>query len=448
MSLGVVTGPRENWRGERRNGNIPSPKDNRAPAHAPNEMTTASVPTQARPFAPSPNVAQLKESATIAASVRAKALKAQGRAIIDLGAGEPDFDTPAFIREAAKAAIDDGATRYTATEGILPLREAIAADANARLAPGLARVEPAEVVVGAGTKQALFNACFVLFGPGDDVLIPTPAWTSYYEMVALARATPVPVYGDAANDLLVDVDALARAATPRTRGLLINSPCNPTGAVYSREHFAAILALAEERGWWVVSDEIYRRIAYDAAAASAFELATSRDRLVVVDGVAKSYAMTGWRIGWAVAPRAVAQAIANLQSHTTSNAAAVSQHAAVAALTRRDEATVAVHEMVAEFKARRDACLALLAEGESPRVVRPAGAFYLFFDVGDVPGGAQGSGATFATAMLEQHGVALVAGNAFLAPNWVRMSYAAPMADVLEGVRRIVGAWRTMRRPG
>ena len=403
-------------------------------------MTSVSAPA---PITLSANVASLKASATIAASARAKALKAQGKPIIDLGAGEPDFDTPSFIRDAAKAALDAGATRYTATEGILPLREQIARHANRLLAPHLAPVQANEVVVGAGTKQALFNSCFSLFGPGDEVLIPTPAWTSYFEMVSLARATAVAVPGRREDDLLCDADALDRAATRRTKGLMLNSPCNPTGAVYDRGRFADILALAAERGWWVISDEIYRRIAYDRPAASALELSPARDRLVIVDGVAKSYAMTGWRIGWAIAPRLVAQTIANLQSHTTSNAAAVSQHAAVAALANDDLAEPAITAMVAEFRARRDACLALLASGPAPDAIRPAGAFYLFIDVSAAGTGPEGAGAAFAARLLDEHHVAVVAGSAFGARDYIRMSTAAPLADVREGLSRIIALWRT-----
>ncbi|HEY9479418.1 MAG TPA: aminotransferase class I/II-fold pyridoxal phosphate-dependent enzyme, partial [Gemmatimonadaceae bacterium] len=269
-------------------------------------------------FTPSANIAQLKESATIAVSSRAKALRAAGRDIIDLGAGQPDFDTPEFIRRAAQRAIDEGATRYTATEGIPPLREAIAAHANA-LYRGEGSIVPGEVVVSTGSKQSLFNACFVLFGPGDEVLIPTPSWTSYYEMVALARAEPVAVYGDPTNGFKVSAESLAAAATPRTRGVMLNSPCNPTGAVYDRGELEAILSLAEERGWWLISDEIYRQISYGPTAAlSLLELAGSRERLVITDGVAKAYAMTGWRIGWTIAPREVSRAMTALQSHTTS----------------------------------------------------------------------------------------------------------------------------------
>ncbi|MDQ4080859.1 MAG: pyridoxal phosphate-dependent aminotransferase, partial [Gemmatimonadota bacterium] len=388
------------------------------------------------------NIAQLRESATIAVSARAKALRAAGRAVIDLGAGEPDFPTPEFIRRAAQNAIDAGATRYTATEGILPLRQAIA-----RLAAEQgAQVDAANAVVSTGSKQSLFNACFCLFGPGDEVLVPTPSWTSYYEMVALARATPVPVYGDRTNGLKVSPAVLEGAATSATAGIMLNSPCNPTGAVYSREELAALLELANERGWWVISDEIYREIAYAGApATSAFEVAPSLDRLVVIDGVAKAYAMTGWRIGWAIAPGELAAAMTAFQSHTTSNAAAPSQHAALAALTNREAANSSIASMVAEFQRRRDAVLSIVRAERDLDVVDPEGAFYLFVRVGgDDP--ARDDGATFARRLLDEHEVAVVPGSAFRMPGWVRMSYAAPIADAVEGTRRLVQLWRAMRQ--
>ena len=395
-----------------------------------------------RTFAPSENIAQLRESATIAVSTRAKALRAAGRAVIDLGAGEPDFPTPEFIRRAAQSAIDAGATRYTATEGILPLRQAISRLASEQGA----EVDASNVVVSTGSKQSLFNACFCLFGPGDEVLVPTPSWTSYYEMVALARATPVPVYGGRANGLKVSFARLEAAATSATVGIMINSPCNPTGAVYSREELAAVLELANERGWWVISDEIYREITYAGApATSAFEVAPSLDRLVVIDGVAKAYAMTGWRIGWAIGPRELAAAMTALQSHTTSNAAAPSQHAALAALTNRDAARSSITSMVAEFRRRRDAVLSIVRAERDIEVVEPDGAFYLFIRVGgDDP--ARDEGAAFARRLLDEHEVAIVPGSAFLMPGWVRMSYAAPIADAIEGTRRLVQLWRAIRQ--
>jgi aspartate aminotransferase len=404
-------------------------------------MSLLAGPRSNRAFAPSANIAQLRESATIAVSVRAKALRAAGRPVIDLGAGEPDFETPEFIRRAAQRAIDAGATRYTATEGILPLRDAIARWAGERGAD----VTPAQVVVSTGSKQSLFNACFCLFGDGDEVLIPTPSWTSYYEMVALARATAVPVYGDPAMGLKVTPSMLEAASTPRTRGVMLNSPCNPTGAVYSRDELAALVECAQERGWWVISDEIYRVIAYgDTPATSALEVAPSLDRLVLVDGVAKAYAMTGWRIGWAIAPRELALAMTAFQSHTTSNAAAPSQHAALAALTNREAAQASVTAMVAEFRRRRDAVLAVVRAEPELEIIEPQGAFYLFARVGD-DRPARDDGARFARRLLEEHEVAIVPGSAFLMPGWVRMSYAAPIDAVVEGTRRLVSLWRETR---
>lgn len=396
-------------------------------------------------FSASSNISQLRESATIAVSQRARALKAAGRAIIDLGAGEPDFPTPDFILRAAQQALDEGATRYTAVEGILPLREAIASRASAESRSG--PVSPAEVVVTTGSKQALFNACFALFGEDDEVLVPTPAWTSYYEMVELARAKAVPVTGEAARGFKVTPAALERHATDQTRGLMLNSPCNPTGSVYGPEELRAIVDLAEDRGWWVVSDEIYRRIAYGAPAAGALSVASRRARLVVVDGMAKAYAMTGWRIGWAIAPPPVARALTALQSHTTSNATTVAQHAALAALNRRDEAESAIALMVARYRERRDAGLAILRGAGLP-VVQPDGAFYLFIDVSGASPAGEDAGSSFATRLLEEQGVAVVPGAAFHLPGWVRASYAATLDDVAEGMRRLVSCYAAMAGDG
>jgi aspartate aminotransferase len=381
---------------------------------------------------------------TIAVSQHAKRLRAEGRAIIDLGAGEPDFDTPEFVREAATRAIrSGGASRYTAVEGIAPLRSAIA-ERTSENARGHG-ITSGEVLVSGGSKQAIFNACFTLFGPGDEVLIPTPAWTSYYEIVELARARAVEVPGDRARGLTIDVDALTRAATPRTRGVILNSPCNPTGSVYDDAALDALLSLAEANEWWVIGDEIYKRLSYDAPAPGLLDVARSRERLVVIDGVAKSYAMPGWRIGWSVAPLALTKAMAALQSHVTFHPAAIAQHAAVAALTERDASDAAVSAMVASYRERRDAAHALLEDARVPHV-RPQGAFYLFIDVSAAARGEADAGSAFAAAALEEEGVALVPGAAFRAPDWVRLSYAAPVADVLEGVRRVAALYR--RRAG
>jgi len=381
-------------------------------------------------FAPSANIAELQESATIAVSTRAKAMRAAGRSIIDLGAGEPDMPTPAYIMAAAHRALDAGATRYTMVEGIAPLRQRIAE--RAAVTHGAA-IDANQVVVSTGTKQALFNACFSIFGPGDDVLVPTPAWTSYYEILSLARANPIIVRGSVNRSFRVTPDDLRKAATPRTRGLILNSPNNPTGAVYSRRELTELVGLAESKGWWVISDEIYRAISYDGPATSVLEIAKDVSRIVVVDGVAKAFAMPGWRIGWSISTVATARAMTALQSHTTSNAATISQHAALAALSDPAAEAAANTEMMASFRRRRDAGLSLLREA-GVEVVAPAGAFYLFIRVGSV--------ARFAEDLLESTGVAVVPGAAFQAPEWIRLSYAAPDDQVVDGLRKVIAALR------
>jgi aspartate aminotransferase len=394
------------------------------------------------PFVPSANIAQLRESATIAVSQKAKALKAAGRTIIDLGAGEPDFDTPAFIRGAAAEAVEQGATRYTAVDGILPLRQVIAAQANERY-HGADTVKATDVVVSTGSKQSLYNACVCLFGPGDEVLVPTPAWTSYYEMVELARATAVEVLGDPANGFKVTAAMLAAHATPRTKGIMLNSPSNPTGSVYAPDELRAILDLARSRGWYVISDEIYQRIAYGSPAVSALDVATERDRLIVINGVAKAYAMTGWRIGWSISSPAIAKAMTAFQSHTTSNAATVSQHAALAALERRADADAAVNAMVAAFHTRRDAALAILREEPRIEVLDPQGAFYLFFKA-PAPAGGVSDGDAFCARLLDEVGLAIVPGSAFRTPEWVRVSYAAEQSEVERAMHLLVKTYRAV----
>jgi aspartate aminotransferase len=389
-------------------------------------------------FTRSQNIAELRESATIAASARAKALRAAGRTVIDLGAGEPDMPTPAYVMDAAHRALDAGATRYTAVEGILPLRARIAERASAihgRL------IGADQVVVSVGTKQALFNACFSIFGLDDEVLVPTPAWTSYYEILSLARANPVIVRGDASRSFRVTPGDLEAAASSRTRGIVLNSPCNPTGAVYSRAELERVAECCRANGWWLVSDEIYRAISYDEPATSVLEVSPSLDRLVIVDGVAKSFAMPGWRIGWSVSTAGAARAIAALQSHTTSNAATISQHAALAALSDPAAEQAARTQMVSAFRRRRDAALRLLREA-GVEMLEPQGAFYFFIRVGPATPDDPAPGSRFAEVLLESDGVAVVPGAAFHAPEWIRVSFAAADADVLEGISRLIGRLR------
>ena len=384
-------------------------------------------------FSASPNIAELRESPTIAVSAKAKAMRAAGTQVIDLGAGEPDQATPAYVMEGAQRALAAGATRYTAVEGIAPLRERIAKRATELHGK---TVNAGQIVVSGGTKQALFNACFCVFGQGDDVLVPTPGWPSYYEILSLARANPTIIRGSAAASFKVSAAELRDAATSRTRGVIINSPCNPTGAVYSRDELRAIRDLADRRGWWIISDEIYREISFDAPATSLLEVMDGFDRVIVVDGVAKAFAMPGWRIGWSISSEPAAKAMAALQSHVTSNAATISQHAALAALSDDPSERRARSAMLSDFRRRRDAAVSVLrAAGAS--FVEPAGAFYLFIKVGDATAGDPEPGSRFARELLDSKHVAVVPGVAFHAPEWIRLSYAAADADVMEGVRRV-----------
>jgi aspartate aminotransferase len=341
--------------------------------------------------------------------------------------------------EGAAHALEAGATRYTAVEGIAPLRARIAERATRLHGKP---IDASQVVVSGGTKQALFNACFCVFGLGDEVLVPTPAWPSYYEILSLARANAMIVRGLPTNGFKVTAEQLGGAATARTRGVVINSPSNPTGAVYSRAELESIVRLAGERGWWVVSDEIYREISYDGAATSLLEVIDGFERAVVVDGVAKAFAMPGWRIGWSISSPVAAKAMAALQSHVTSNAATISQHAALSALSDEVSELEARERMMTAFRKRRDAATATLRE-HSIQFVEPAGAFYLFIRVGRATSADPEPGTSFAKDLLETKLVAVVPGAAFHAPEWIRLSYAAADHDVMEGLRRITAMLRT-----
>src|SRR5438128_5679945 len=337
----------------------------------------------------SPNLHPLETSATIAISQEAKRRKAAGEDVIDLGAGEPDFPTPSLPSDAGVRAIREGKTHYPANEGILELRAAAAKHLS--LLSGGRPVNADQFVVSNGSKQSLFNACFCLFGPGDVVAIPAPAWVSYPQIVHLTRARPVLVPGDPEWGLKVSVRELARML-PAATGLLLCSPCNPTGSVYTHAELKAIAQWARERNVWVITDEIYRRSHYGTGPAPSFldlpdELLA---RVVVIYGVSKAYAMTGWRIGLALAPAAVAKAMAALQSHTTTGANHPAQYAAAAALSdERVEEDVA--RMVVEFRRRRDLVVARFRQAvPGVEFVEPMGAFYFFFRV-DSFGGIGGT---------------------------------------------------------
>jgi aspartate aminotransferase len=382
----------------------------------------------------SPNLQHLETSATIAISAEAKRRKAAGEDVIDLGAGEPDFPTPAIPADAGIRAIKDGKTHYPANEGILELRAAAAKHLS--LLSGGRPVNADHIVVSSGSKQSLFNACFTLFGPGDVVAIPAPAWVSYPQIVHLARARPVMIAGDPEWSLKVSVKDLERML-PGASGVILCSPCNPTGGVYTHAEIRAIAQWAKDKKIWVIADEIYRRIHYGPGPAPSFldlpdELL---ERVVVIYGVSKAYAMTGWRIGLALAPGRIAKAMAALQSHTTTGANHPAQFAAAAALgDERVEQDVA--RMLAEFRKRRDLLVARFRQ-ELPGVefVDPLGAFYFFFRVDSF---GKITGTEFCTRLVTENGVALVPGAAFGDDRWVRLSYAAANEEITRGLERIV----------
>ena len=387
-----------------------------------------------QPTGLSTNLQHLETSATIAVSQEAKRRRAAGEDVIDLGAGEPDFATPAIPAEAGIKAIREGKTKYPANEGILELRAAAATHLS--LQAGGRPVNADHIVVSNGSKQSLFNACFTVFGPGDVVAIPAPAWVSYPQIVHLARARPVLIPGDPEWGLKVSVREMERML-PAATGLILNSPCNPTGSVYTHGELKAIATWAKSRRIWVIADEIYRRIHYGTGPAPSFLDLPDEflERVIVIYGVSKAYAMTGWRIGLALAPAAVAKAMAALQSHTTTGANHPAQYAAAAALSdERVEADVA--RMVAEFRRRRDLVVARFRQAvPGVEFVEPLGAFYFFFRV-DSFGGI--SGTEFCTRLVAEKGVALVPGAAFGDDRWVRLSYAAATADIERALDRIV----------
>jgi len=387
-----------------------------------------------------PNVRELQSSATMAVSALAKALKAQGRDIIDLGAGEPDFRTPDFAAQAGIASIVQGFTHYTDPAGLPRLREAIAGQLATR---SQRPVDAAGVVVSTGAKQALFNAMFTLFGPGDEVLVPGPFWTSYPEQVKLARATPVVVPTTLEDHFKVTPDHLQRATTERTRGLLLNSPSNPTGAVYEHAELEALLRWAAERGIWVISDEIYGRLVYDMdTAPSVLDFEDGLlERVVLVDGPSKAFAMTGWRVGFSYCAPALAATFSALQSHVTSGAAAASQYAALAAYSDEPRVAHALQAMVEVFRRRRDRVVEqferLLPEAAFSK---PAGAFYQFFRIASYFADGRTGSVSFCRWLLETSGLAVVPGEAFGMDDYARLSFAAADEDINEGIRRLAEA--------
>ena len=387
----------------------------------------------------SARIAAISESATLAVDAKAKALKAAGEPVIGFGAGEPDFPTPAHVVEAAvQACRTPRFHKYTPAAGLPELREAIAV--KTKRDSGY-EVPASQVLVTNGGKHAVYNTFATLLDPGDEVLLPAPYWTTYPEAIALAGGVPVPVVADEESGYLVSVAQLEAARTPRTKVLLFCSPSNPTGAVYPPELVEEIGRWAYEHGLWVLTDEIYEHLTYDGAIAPSMPVVVPElaDRCVVVNGVAKTYAMTGWRVGWVVGPADVVKAATNLQSHATSNVANVSQAAAVAALTGDLAAAAAMREA---FDRRRRTIVSMLREIPGVACPEPRGAFYVYPSVKallgrPIGGRTAADSVQLAEIILEEAEVAVVPGEAFGTPGYLRMSYALGDDDLVQGVTRM-----------
>jgi aspartate aminotransferase len=379
----------------------------------------------------------LEPSATLAMAARASAMTASGIDVIDLSVGEPDFPTPPHICRAAEEAIRAGKTKYTPAAGIPQLKKAVADDYGRRT--GLA-ITPAQVVVSNGAKHALHNVFTAMLDEGDEVIVPTPYWVSYAELIKLAGAKPILLETRIEENFKLRPEALRAAITPRTRMLLLCSPSNPTGVVYTAAELGGLADVAIEKDLAVVADEIYDQLVYDGRPSVSFPTLRPglADRTVVVAGVSKTYSMTGWRIGWTIAPEPLSKAIGNLQSQETSNPCSISQHAAIAALTGPQEC---VAEMLQAFEKRRDLVAKRLRGMPGVRIPEIGGAFYAFFDIREPLQrmAAQGIGTSmpWCETLLDKHHVALVAGSAFGAEGFVRMSFAASEEKLTAGLDRI-----------
>ena len=384
-------------------------------------------------------IAAIAESATLAVDGKAKALKAAGRPVIGFGAGEPDFPTPDYIvKAAADAAAKPANHRYTPTPGLPELRDAIVAKT---LRDSNYVITTDQVLVTNGGKQSVYQSFASIIDPGDEVILPSPFWTTYPECIKLAGGICVEVFADESQNYLVTVDQLEAARTPKTKALLFCSPSNPTGSVYSADQVKAIGEWALEHGIWVISDEIYEHLLYDGATASSLPVVVPEmaDQTIIINGVAKTYAMTGWRVGWMIGPKDVIKAATNLQSHLTSNVSNVSQRAAIAAVTGD---LTAVHEMGVAFDRRRKLIVDLLNKIPGVTCPTPTGAFYVYPSVKgvlgkEIRGKRPQTSAELATLILDEVEVAAVPGEAFGPSGYLRFSYALSDEDIVEGIGRV-----------
>ena len=380
----------------------------------------------------------LSPSLTLAISAKAKAMKQAGESVVSFSVGEPDFNTPEHIINAAKVALDAGQTKYTPSSGLLPLRQAICE--KFKKDNGL-DYEPSQIIVSNGAKHSIFNACYAVLDEGDEVIIPEPYWLTYPEVVKVCGGVPKYLSCKKENKYKFSAEDLKAAITPKTKMLIFNSPSNPTGAVYNEEEVRAIAKVCEEAEIFVLADEIYEKLCYNGVKAFSIAKCSEKmkDLTITVNGVSKSYAMTGWRIGYLAAPKDIAKAIDSFQSHATSNACSISQYATIEALHAPEEE---ITEMVSVFDKRRAKLLDLIADIDGVKAVEPDGAFYVMLVIGGLYGKSyQGKTITnsieFAEVLLEAEKVAAIPGISFGAEDCLRLSYALSEEDIEEGLKRI-----------
>ena len=380
----------------------------------------------------------ISPSLTLAISAKAKAMKAAGESVVSFGVGEPDFNTPEHIIASAKAALDNGHTKYTPSSGLLPLRKAICE--KFKKDNGL-EYEPSQIIVSNGAKHSIFNACYAVLEEGDEVIIPAPYWLTYPEVVKVCGGVPKYIECKKENKFKFSAEDLKAAITPKTKMLIFNSPSNPTGAVYSEAEVRAIAKVCEEAEIFVLSDEIYEKLCYNGVKPFSVAACSEKmkDLTITVNGVSKTYAMTGWRVGYLAAPKDVAKAIDSFQSHATSNACSISQYATMEALNSPEEEIEGMRKV---FDNRRAKLLKLIEGIDGVSAVEPDGAFYVMMVVGGLYGKKCGDkvidgSIAFADALLEKEKVATIPGISFGADDCVRLSYALSEADIDEGLARI-----------
>ena len=380
----------------------------------------------------------ISPSLTLAITAKAKAMKAQGLDIVSFGAGEPDFNTPDYIIEAAKYALDKGMTKYTPVPGTLELRRAIADKLTRDTGVEYA---PEQIVVSTGGKQTLRNACEALINPGDEVILPAPYWLTYPELIKMSGGKVVVLETTGASGFKMTAEQLEKAITPKTKALIFTNPSNPTGAVYTPEETAKIAEVAEKHGLYVISDEIYEKLVYGVTFRSIASFGNMKELTVICSGMSKTYSMTGWRVGYSAAPLNVAKAMSSIQSHTTSNTNSIAQYASYVALTD-ERGEEFLENMVKVFDERRKLIVSLMKEAPLLSAPEPMGAFYIMADISRTfgkkcDGEAIKNSADFCAKLLEKSLVAVVDGAAFGAPDYVRLSYACSEDDIRKGLKRI-----------